>query len=83
VKEDRRHQGIASRILQEACRAARRGGVESLYIDCHVRTTPLYEKNGWEILEREVGDKDSVVMRRIIASEQSPAGDVLKAAPEE
>ena len=66
VKEDRRYRGIASQILQQVCRVAQRVGVKGLYLDCHVRTTSLYEKNGWEILEREVGDKDSVVMYQTI-----------------
>jgi GNAT superfamily N-acetyltransferase len=65
VKEQWRHRGIASRILQEACRVARRAGVKDLYIDCHVNTVPLYEQNGWTILEREVGDAVSVVMLRM------------------
>ena len=64
VKPEWRHRGIASRILQEACCVARRARVKGLYIDCHVNTVPLYEQNGWTILEREVGDKDSVVMLR-------------------
>ena len=29
----------------------------------------VYEKNGWNVLEREVGDKDSVVMFQAIESE--------------
>lgn len=66
VKKERRHCGIASRILQEAVRAAQSGGLEGLYIDCHVQTAHVYEKNGWTVLEREVGDKDSVVMFRAI-----------------
>jgi len=66
VKPEWRHRGIASRLLQEACRVARRAGVKGLYIDCHVNTVPLYEKNGWTILEREVGDAVSVVMLRTL-----------------
>lgn len=66
VKPEWRHRGIALRILQEACRVARRAGVKVLYIDCHVNTVPLYEQNGWTMLEREVGDKDSVVMLRTL-----------------
>ena len=72
VKEQWRHRGIVSCILQEACRVARRAGVKGLYIDCHVNTVPLYEQNGWTILEREVGDKVSVVMFQTL--EGQPAG---------
>jgi hypothetical protein len=43
---------------------ASRINVDGLYIDCLATTAPLYEKNGWRIYEREVGDKDSVVMLR-------------------
>lgn len=69
VKPEWRHRGIASRILQEACRVARRAGVKGLYIDCHVNTVPLYAQNGWTILEREVGDAVSVVMLRTLESQ--------------
>jgi GNAT superfamily N-acetyltransferase len=71
VKPDKRHCGIASRILQEAVRVAERGHLTGLYIDCHVNTSPVYEKNGWTVLEREVGDKESVVMLQRTASEQA------------
>ncbi len=66
VKEEWRHRGIASGILQEACRVARRAGVKGLHIDCHVNTVPLYAQNGWTILEQEVGDAVSVVMLRTL-----------------
>lgn len=64
VKPEMRNRGIASRILQEAARIATITGIAGLYIDCHVATARVYEKNGWVIYEREVGDKDSVVMLR-------------------
>jgi hypothetical protein len=51
-------------MLQEVAMIASRSGIEGLYIDCFARTEPVYEKNGWAIIEREVGDKDSVVMLR-------------------
>jgi GNAT superfamily N-acetyltransferase len=66
VKPEMRHRGIASAILQEASAIARRAGVRGLYIDCLAATAPIYEKNGWKVYEREVGDKDSVVMLRPI-----------------
>jgi len=66
VKPEMRHLGIASIILQEAAAIARRADVKGLYIDCLAATAPLYEKNGWNLYEREVGDKDSVVMLRPI-----------------
>ena len=69
VKEEWRHRGIASRILQEACRVAHRAGVKGLYIDSHVNTVPLYEQKGWTILEREVGDAVSVVMLKRLESQ--------------
>ena len=59
-----RHRGVASRVLQEAAAIATRIGVDGLYIDCLAITAPVYEKNSWRIYEREVGDKDSVVMLR-------------------
>lgn len=64
VKPELRQRGIASMILQEAAAIAARINVEALYIDCLATTARVYEKNGWEIYEREVGDKDSVIMRR-------------------
>ena len=66
VKPEMRHHGIASAILQEAAAIAGRAGVKGLYIDCLAMTAPVYEKNGWQVYEREVGDKDSVVMLRPI-----------------
>ena len=53
-------------MLQEAAAIATRADVNRLYIDCLGATAPVYEKNGWKIYEREVGDKDSVVMLRPI-----------------
>lgn len=53
-------------MLEEAAAIARRIGVKDLYIDCLCVTSPVYEKNGWKVYEREVGDKDSVVMLRPI-----------------
>jgi GNAT superfamily N-acetyltransferase len=64
VKPEYRLQGVASAVLQEAARIATRAGVRGLYIDCHIKTVPVYEKSGWTIFEREVGDKESVVMFR-------------------
>ena len=64
VKPEMRKRGIASMILQEAAVVASRINVDGLYIDCLATTAPLYEKNGWTIYERVVGDKDSVVMLR-------------------
>ncbi len=62
-----RNRGVASAILQTAAQIAVRAGVTGLYIDCLAATAPVYERNGWTILEREVGDKDSVVMlRRVV-----------------
>ncbi len=64
VKPEMRHRGVASLILQEAAAIADRAAVKGLYIDCLAITAPVYEKNGWKIYEREVGDKDSVVLLR-------------------
>jgi len=66
VKPQMRHCGIASAILQEAAAIAGRGDVKDLYIDCLATTAQVYERNGWKVFEREVGDKDSVVMLRSI-----------------
>ena len=66
VRPEFRHRGIASIILQEAASVAARVGVKCLFIDCLAGTAPLYEKSGWTIHEREVGDKESVVMLREI-----------------
>ena len=73
VKPEFRHKRIASIILQEAAAIAGRGGVRKLYIDCLVVTAPIYERNGWFIYEREVGDKESVVMLRNIEVTQPDA----------
>jgi len=64
VRPEFRGREVASKLLQEAAKIAARVPVEGLYIDCHVKTVPVYEKSGWTIFEREVGDKDSVVMFR-------------------
>ena len=64
VKPELRRTDVASAMLQEVAMIAARSGIEGLYIDCFARTEPVYEKNGWAIIEREVGDKDSVVMLR-------------------
>jgi len=72
VKPELRHRGVASMILQEAASIAARIGVEGLYIDCLAVTAPVYEKNGWAVYEREVGDKDSVVMLRTTSTGSPP-----------
>ena len=64
VKPEMRNRGIASMILQEAAAMASRINIDGLYIDCLATTARVYEKNGWRLYEREVGDKDSVVMLR-------------------
>jgi hypothetical protein len=61
-----RHRGIASAVLQDAPAIAGRAQVKDLYIDCLATNAPVYEKNGWRVYEREVGDKDSAVMLRTI-----------------
>jgi len=66
VRPEYRRKGVASLILQEAASIAGRARVRGLYIDCLAITAPVYEKNGWLIYEREVGDKESVVMLRAI-----------------
>jgi GNAT superfamily N-acetyltransferase len=68
VKPEMRGRGIASMILQEAAAVATRANVAGLYIDCLATTAPVYERNGWTTYEREVGDKESVVMLRITGS---------------
>jgi GNAT superfamily N-acetyltransferase len=65
VKPEMRRRGIASMVLQEAASIAARTNIAGLYIDCLAITAPVYERNGWMIYEREVGDKESVVMLRI------------------
>ncbi len=69
VKPEERLKGIASGILQEAFHEARKLRINGLYIDCWAKTSPLYEKNGWKILERDVGQKDSIVMYQSTDSE--------------
>lgn len=64
VIPEMRKRGVASKVLQEAARIATRAGIGGLYIDCLASTAPVYERNGWLIHEREVGDKDSVIMLR-------------------
>jgi hypothetical protein len=64
---------VATQLLVRIRRRRRarfRLGIEGLYIDCFARTAPVYEKNGWAIIEREVGDKESVVMLRTITRER-------------
>ena len=53
-------------ILNQAALIAARARIKGLFIDCLAVTASVYEKNGWAIYEREVGDKESVVMLRKI-----------------
>ena len=69
VKPERRCYGIASRILQEAIRVAKNQGINGLYIDCWAKTAHVYEKNGWAIFEKDVGQKDSLIMYQRISNE--------------
>ena len=66
VKPDFRRQGVASTMLSEVAWIAARAHIKNLFIDCLAVTASVYEKNGWAIYEREVGDKESVVMLRKI-----------------
>jgi GNAT superfamily N-acetyltransferase len=68
VKPEKRLQGVASGILQKAFHIAKKLRIKGLYIDCWAKTSPLYKKNGWKILERDVGQKDSLVMYRSTGS---------------
>ena len=68
VRPEFRRRRIASMMLHEAASIAARAGVKCLFIDCLAVTALVYEKNGWAIHEREVGDKESVVMLREIGS---------------
>ena len=77
VRPEYRLRGIASRILQESFKIAQRIGVAGLYIDCHCKTRRVYEKNGWRILEREVGDRDSVVLWQSTTSTQGRGANAL------
>lgn len=77
VKPEFRGRGVASSLLQEAARIAARVPLKGLYIDCLAKTARVYEKNGWSILEREVGNKDSVVMFRTTCSRQPGAREVI------
>ncbi len=75
VKQERRLCGIASSILQEAFPVANKLRIKDLYIDWWVKTVPIYEKNGWTVLERDVGEKDSMVMFRSTDSEPIISGE--------
>ena len=67
-------------ILHEAASIAGRSGIKGLFIDCLAVTAPVYEKNGWAIYEREVGDKESVVMLRKINSPNQSLSQPLAVA---
>jgi GNAT superfamily N-acetyltransferase len=83
VKPEMRHRGIALAVLQQAAAIAVRAQVKGLYIDCLAVTAPVYEKNGWRVYEREVGDKNSVVMLRTIEdrSRRAEHGAPLNGGP--
>jgi hypothetical protein len=67
-EEDAKAVAALDTKYQAAVKANARAGVKCLFIDCLAVTEPVYEKSGWAIHEREVGDKDSVVMLREIDS---------------
>ncbi len=75
VKPEKRQQGIASGVLKEVIQISKKLRIKGLYIDCFAKTASLYEKNGWKILERDVGQKDSIVMYQSICSEQIASGN--------
>ncbi|MCP4545244.1 MAG: GNAT family N-acetyltransferase [bacterium] len=66
VKPEMRLRGVATGFLGRAVAVARDLKISALYIDCWAKTAPVYMKSGWEILERDVGEKDSVVMHQSI-----------------
>lgn len=70
VRPEYRRRGAASALLQEAAAVAGRLGIGGLYIDCWAATAPLYRQNGWRVLERDVGQRDSLVMYREIPPTQ-------------
>jgi GNAT superfamily N-acetyltransferase len=73
VQPQIRRRGVASKMLQALAAIASRAGLANLYIDCLAATAPVYERNGWQILEREVGDPHSVVLSRPLTGPLRPA----------
>ena len=70
TREDRRGEGVASRLLQEAMSVASECNVERLFLQCDANKVSFYESNGWKASERTVGENKLTIMLRELGDEQ-------------
>ena len=74
TREDRRGEGVASRLLKEGVKVVSKCNVEMIYLVCTADMVPFYESNGWCVFEQDVGDKKSTIMnRRTYAEQDAPS----------
>ena len=62
VEENRRNHGIGTDLLRAAAKTAGELGYKTAYLCCHRDLESFYAKNGWSVLEQDVGDHDLTVM---------------------
>jgi GNAT superfamily N-acetyltransferase len=64
VKEEFRNRAIASKMLQWTFDRMLKIGEDHAYLTCSLEGEKLYGRNGWKLVERDVGpNKDSVMLR--------------------
>ena len=61
VDEDRRKQGIAAALLQEAIRRSAALGVERLYLSSRPALRDFYMNLGWRQIEHDVGEGKLII----------------------
>ena len=66
VDEDRRKQGVAAALLQEAIRRSAALGVERLYLSSRPAMRDFYTKQGWRPIDQDVGEAKLIVYDYII-----------------
>ena len=73
TREDRRGEGVASRLLQDAVKITSQCNVEGLFLQCDLDKVSFYENNGWKTFEKGVGEKKATIMFRKLIDEQDSA----------
>jgi len=66
VKPDHRGRGLGPALVRAVEAHARRLGHTAIYLNASDATAGLYEKLGWQIVERAYGRKQLNIMRRAI-----------------
>ena len=78
VDEDRRKQGVAAALLDEAIRRSAALGVGQLYLIARPALRDFYARQGWEPIEDGVGDDRLTVHRYIMPGAPKSVPSIMR-----